>query len=280
VSSLAPLPWYGGKQRLAQTIIDMIPSHSVYVEPFGGGGAVLLAKPTSGRVLDVYNDIDRELVGFFRTLRDRPLELQEALRLTPYARAEFEGIRDDAHWPDEPVERARRWFVRVRGSFACIPTGSGWGFETGGGRGGTHVGSFATAVDELHRFAERLRRVQIDCIGWQACIDRYDSPTTCFYLDPPYLMDVRQRSRRKDKLDYRNEISIEEHVAILTRLATVQGSVVISGYTHPLYEEMLADFERFEFDAFCHSAARDDGKRPSRVEVLWRRAREESQLRL
>jgi DNA adenine methylase len=150
-ANVSPVAWYGGKSRLASWLAGLLPRHDGYIEVFGGGAAVLFAKPRA--TLEVYNDIDQGLVTFFRLLRDRPVELQQALRLTPYARSEFEHCRDTWELVEDELERARRWYTRTQMAFACSAS-SGWGFEVDGAHsGGTRASGYATAVDNLHRFA-------------------------------------------------------------------------------------------------------------------------------
>jgi len=102
------LRYMGSKGLLAGRIVRHFPQHKSYVEPFGGGASVLLNKPRS--VIETYNDLDLEVVNFFRVLRQHSAELVRRLELTPYARAEFEESFEPA---DDPVEQARRFFVRT-----------------------------------------------------------------------------------------------------------------------------------------------------------------------
>lgn len=102
------LKYYGSKFRLASWIIEHFPKHRHYIEPFGGAANVLLVKQPSK--LETYNDLDGDIVNFFRVLRDRPLELVQLVKLTPWARDEFAACMEDAA---DPVERARRLFFRL-----------------------------------------------------------------------------------------------------------------------------------------------------------------------
>jgi DNA adenine methylase len=261
----APIAWYGGKARLAGKIAALLPHHHTYVEAFGGAGAVLCNKQPAN--LEVYNDVDSGLVTFFRALRDRPDALQRALTLTPYARQEFTICRDTWKSVTEDVERARRWYVRMRQAFGCSASVS-WGYERDGSlRGGTRARSFASTVDELHRFAERFRTVQIEHDDWQTVLDRYDSPRACFYLDPPYHPATRGRLSRSN--GYRHELSVADHERLVQRVMHMQASIVLSGFDHPSYAVLEQDgFERLEFDH--HITASLAGRRPVK-EVIWRR---------
>src|SRR5574343_303278 len=98
------LRYFGGKFRLAPWIISQFPPHTVYVEPFGGGGSVLLRKLPAYH--EVYNDLDGDVVNFFRVLREQPDELLRAIDLTPYSREEQRQAFDANDEPSS-LDRAR-----------------------------------------------------------------------------------------------------------------------------------------------------------------------------
>lgn len=269
-ATAAPFAWYGGKQRLAGRIADLLPPHRTYVEAFGGAAAVLCAKRPS--VLEVYNDVNAGLVTFFRVLRDRPAELERALRLTPYARDEFADCVQTWESVEDELERARRWYVRCRQAFAGSAATVGWGYEVSGlQRGGTRASSFVTSVEQLERFAERFRRVQVDHLDWRAVLARYDGPGACFYLDPPYHPATRGERGLRRNAAYVHELSERDHEDLVAAAIELEGSVLVSGYDHEAYAPLPdAGFERF---AFAHNATASrvlSGRGP-RLEVLWRR---------
>src|SRR5512134_1207868 len=103
-----PVPYYGGKQVIAESVVKLLPPHDHYVEPFFGSGAVLFAKPPSA--METVNDIDDQLVTFWRVLRCRLPELTEACALTPHSRTEHQAAFQPA---SDDVEVARRVFVRL-----------------------------------------------------------------------------------------------------------------------------------------------------------------------
>jgi DNA adenine methylase len=107
--ALAPVRWHGGKFLMSRQIMPYLPAHRLYTEAFGGGAGVLLHKPRSHA--EIYNDLDDDIVGLFRVLQDpaQACRLIELLRLTPFARREFEI----AYEPSTiPIERARRLVIR------------------------------------------------------------------------------------------------------------------------------------------------------------------------
>jgi DNA adenine methylase len=261
----APIGWYGGKAHLAARIANMLPIHHTYVEAFGGAGSVLFAKPRV--TLEVYNDIDSGLVTFFRCLRDQPEQLARLLRLTPYAREEFIHCRDGWERVESDLERARQWYVRMRQAFGCSVSKS-WGHERNGAlSGGTRAASFATTVDELERFAERFRRVQIEHLHWRDLLAQYDAPGVCVYLDPPYHPETRSRLGRNH--GYRFELTAEDHQELIAAVLSLRSSVLLSGYEHPSYR--VLEQHGFTRTAIPHHVRTARVGRRATVELVWRR---------
>jgi DNA adenine methylase len=257
------LRWYGGKWRLAPWIIRQLPPHRVYVEPFGGAGSVLLRKPRA--YAEVYNDLDAEIVNLFRVLRD-PADAERLiaqLRLTPYARSEFE-----AAFPltEAPVERARRLVVLAFMGFGSNahcrhPTG----FRSNARDGRTTVATeWAGYPDALAAIVARLAGVIVESRPAIEIMARYDAADALFYVDPPYVWDTRLTSNGHHPRwrGYAHEMSDDDHRALIAFLRGARAKIALSGYAHPIYDDGLAGWTRLE------AAALADGARP-RTEVLW-----------
>lgn len=265
----SPFPWFGGKQRLADTIIALFPPHRVYCEVFGGGASVLLSK--SPVVLDVYNDAEDGLVNFFTCLRDQPEQLVPLLELTPYSRTEFLHCTDTWRDVGDPVERARRFYVVVSqcfGGHAVKDDRSGkrgWGGERLGRMHLCRSASTKNRVDHIWRFVERMRSVQVDNLDWRECLERYDHEDCVFYLDPPYVPATRRSG------GYSHELTAEDHEELVGRVLELQGTAIVSGYDHPIYEPLVdAGFARHEFGVWSTAAQRSESRdRDRRVEVVW-----------
>jgi DNA adenine methylase len=266
-----PFPYYGGKTHHAARIAAALPEHRTYVEVFGGSAAVLLAKPPSP--VEVYNDVDDGVVGFFRVLFFRVLRDPEAfarlrrrLRLTPYARAErVAGER----WRDEPdpVERAALWFVLARGSFSGRVGSAGWSASVGhSGRGmSAAVSAHLGAVDRLPEVAARLLRVQVERADWRDVLARYDRPRTAFYLDPPYPHATRGGDR------YDNELTAADHADLVRALLRLRGRAVLSTYfVEELHRPLVdAGWTRTDLEVAAHAGKRVGGRgRGRRTETL------------
>jgi DNA adenine methylase len=249
----AILRYFGGKVLMARKIIGLFPSHDAYIEPYAGGAAVLLAKPRCK--LEVYNDLDGDVVNLFRVLREHRDALAEAVALTPFARAEHEL----AYQPcSNPIERARRTLIRSHFGFGSNGIHKPTGFRAAGLRSGLlPVHNWTTIPDAIKETAERLRGVVIENRPALQVMATHDSPTALFYVDPPYLHDTRDRTSR-----YEHEMTGEEHGAMLQALLGLKGRVILSGYASPLYDDALTGWRRIELKAHA------DGKR-DRVEVLW-----------
>jgi DNA adenine methylase len=241
-----------------------MPQHSIYVEPFGGGGSVLLRK---GRThVEVYNDLDGDIVNLFQAARDNGKELTRLIELTPYAKDEYML----AYMPTgDPLERARRTLVRAymsrhnNGATGEL-TNSGaraasFKRDASGRTGKTYSLCWANYPESLAAVIERLRGVVIENEDALKIIERYDSSNTLFYADPPYVKSTRD----KDK-DYQYEMTNEDHAALADKLNSVKGMVIVSGYQSDLYEKLYSGWMRREKSFYA------DGHLP-RTEVLWMR---------
>lgn len=263
--------YHGGKWKLAPWILAHLPPHRVYVEPFGGGASVLLRKARSYG--EVYNDRCGEIVNLFRVLRDseQAAELERLLRLTPFARDEF----NESYEPvEDPVEQARRTVVRSYMGFgSAAASGHQTGFRANSNRSGTTPAhDWANYPDRLNAFTARLRGVVIENKDAEAVMRQHDSAETLHYVDPPYPLATRTLKGHYDSA-YRFELTDGDHVNLAEVLHGLVGMVVVSGYACDLYDsELFPTWRRVEGEALA------DGARP-RTEVLWLNAAAEHALR-
>ncbi len=248
------LRYFGGKWRIAPWIISHFPPHRVYVEPFGGGASVLLRKPPCP--IEVYNDLDGDLVEFFTVLRDpvRCRRLVRLLKRTPYARDALVAAFRRARCP---VERARR--LAVRSMLAFHPRSVFGHSSTLNVRGHTSPArqwmSYARAVPTI---SARLRPVIIENKPALRVIADHDSPETLFYVGPPYVTKTRTSHDI-----YNHEMTDADHAELLSELGKLKGYVALSGYDNSLYSDHLPGWLKVT----C--AARVSNSRASRTEVLW-----------
>lgn len=260
------LRWHGGKWKLAPWIISYFPAHRVYVEPFGGAASVLLRKLRS--YAEVYNDLDDWVVNLFRVLRDdsTAAELIERLRLTPFARGEFELARELGAATGDPVELARRLVIRSFMGFGSnAHNGRSTGFRACTTRSGTTPAEdWAGYPEALPALIERLRGVVVENRDALVVMASHDGPDTLHYVDPPYMPETRSPANKYDLKYrmYRHELDAAGHARLIGELQRLRGAIVLSGYPCALYDAALNGWRRIETAAFA------DGARP-RTEVLW-----------
>jgi DNA adenine methylase len=253
---LPPIPYFGGKQALAPWIVSLLPDHGHYVEPYGGSLAVLLAKIPAR--METVNDIDGELMTFWRVLRTRPIDLARVCALTPHSRAELLAAREAS---TDELETARRVWVRLTQSPGRTLRKNGWRRRVD--PGGAAIPRYLERyVERMPSAAERLKTVSLECAPALDLIATYGrNPRVLLYVDPPYLGDTRAPGSR-----YRREMrGAGEHRELAAALADCRAAVVLSGYHSPLYDELYAGWHTYERRTTTGNAVGDK----SRIEVVW-----------
>jgi DNA adenine methylase len=217
--TLSAFPYPGGKTVYCEEIINRMPEHRRYVEPFGGSAAVLLNKPPSH--IEVFNDLDDDIVHFFEVLRDQREELERWLQAIPYSRSVYEEWVSEFYngsRSDDDVERAGRWFYLRYSQFnGSLDRRNG--FKTGGKR--NEARSFRGSIQSLETVAARFSEVTVECQPYHEVLDRYDNPDTLFYLDPPYYQTSSDRDHYRVGGDFNHEHFVDE-------LRTREGDWIVS----------------------------------------------------
>lgn len=259
-----PIPYFGSKGRLASRIVGMLPQHGHYVEPYAGSLAVLLAKPRSR--METVNDLDGDLMCFWRVLRDQPDALARVCALTPHSRAEREDAFNLQESPTD-LERARRVWVLLSQGRSSTLRRTGWRFY-GDPAGSTYaMPDYLTAyVQRIPPAAARLHGVSLEARDALDVIADYGrQPDVLLYCDPPYLGSTRATN-------YRHEMTSESaHRDLAAALRSCKASVVLSGYHSPLYDDLYDGWDMVTIPAWTGNGIRGDATRTEgvRVEVLW-----------
>lgn len=265
--------YHGGKWKLAPWIISHFPHHKIYVEPFGGGGSVLLRKQRS--YAEIYNDLDGEIVNVFRTARNNGEELKEALYLTPFAREEF---IESYHPSNDPIEQARRTIVRSFMGFGSSAvtraghvttkfTSPSTGFRANSNRSGTTPAhDWKNYAEVFSLLIDRLRGIVIENRDAREVMIAHDGESTLHYVDPPYMAETRDKGS-----DYKHEMTDADHISLAEFLKTLKGTVILSGYKSETYKNLYVDWDYSEKEAFADGAAK-------RIECLWTNRRIEGSL--
>jgi DNA adenine methylase len=245
----SPLPWIGGKYYSAQRILAAFPvpgSYDTYVELFGGAAHVLIQKPPAHHV-EVYNDVDGDLVNFWMHCRDHAAELEARCRTLPYSRelyyAYHKSLFDGTDL--EPLERAARWFYVLRSNFTgCIrPSPQGWrasAYYTGDAH------SYHTALDLFQAVQARFRDVLIDSRDFAEVFEQHNQRRTLIYVDPPYP---------GVEAYYRHAFTLADHQRLAALLNQAAASVALSSYPHPLLDDLYptTKWRRVSWEVAKHS---------------------------
>ncbi len=255
--------WYGGKFSHLDWLLPFLPKCNHYCEPFAGSGAVLLNRAPSP--VETYNDLDGEVVNFFRVLRQQKNDLIEAISFTPFSREEF-ALSCEIDPSLRELERARRFFVRarqVRTGLAQKASLGRWANCKNTSRSGMSgvVSRWLGGIENLEFIADRLLRVQIENRPAIEAIEIYDSPETLFCCDPPYIHETRG-----DTSSYGFEMQDIDHVALSKTLNKVDGMVAISNYDCDLMNDLYPSSrwqKYFSQEKTIHST------KDKRQEVLW-----------
>ncbi|AJK87666.1 MULTISPECIES: DNA adenine methylase [Lysinibacillus] len=249
------LNYPGSKWTMANWIIDHMPAHEVYLEPFFGSGAVFFNKQK--KVVETINDIDCRLINMFTQMRDNPTELARLTHYTLYSRKEYELSQEKA---SNPLEDARRMLVRC-----WMAIGGKTNSNVGWRRNVSENGPYNTyewhdLQNRIFDAAARLKDVQIECKDAVQLINEYNRPNVLIYADPPYVHSSRVSKH------YENEYSDTNHIQLLQVLKEHQGPVLLSGYDSDLYKDILQGWNHKTFEI---KTGFTGDKRKTAVEVLW-----------
>lgn len=249
------LKYPGSKWSLAKWIIEHMPTHHSYLEPFFGSGAVLFNKNPSP--IETVNDLDSNVYSLFKLIREQPEKLSSIVAATPYSREEYDRTFCDAD-TDCSLEKVRRFLVQ------CW---QGHGFRTNGYKNGwkndVQGREKAYALHNWHRLprwimetTDRLRHVQIENMAAIDLIQRFSYSNVLIYADPPYVLNTRTGKQ------YKHEMTDQDHIELLEALDKHPGPVLLSGYACSLYDDRLPHWTRKT------TRANAEGGR-ERQEVLW-----------
>lgn len=271
-----PIKYHGGKHYLAKEIIALMPEHTHYVEPYFGGGSVLLQKPYQG-VSEVVNDIDGELMNLWSVLR-QPLAFKAFLRAveaTPFSEQLFETATTRfVIWPEDMpnVDAAWAFFVRARQSRQGLMQDFATLSRNRTRRGmNEQVSSWLTAIEGLPEVHDRLKRVVIFNKEAISVIRQQDGPNTLFYCDPPYM-----KITRSAKAAYRNEMDDEHHGFLLRELSRINGKFILSGYNNKLYDDAMKEHGWNCKYIMIDNKASSAKSKATKVECLWYNFEEKS----
>lgn len=237
--SVSPLRWVGGKFLLSNKVAALIPKHKVYVEPFGGAAHLFFVKTPSK--VEVYNDIDSNLVNFWKVARDQAKALIEIIDDLPYSREYYHDVISKP-LPDDPLHRAAVWFYILQSSFSA-KYASRWSRS----KIGNHAAQLRNKTKQINFVKKRFSKVLIENRDFREIFSFFDSNQTFFYVDPPYY------NQRYFENYYKSipAFSEHDHRDLAKILANLKGKFILSGYPSDLYSELYSR-QNFSWIEFSH----------------------------
>lgn len=243
-----PFRYLGGKFFMIKKLLPLIPEHKYYIEVFGGAGNLLFNKKPA--YLEIFNDINEDIVNFFKVLIDEQKfeKFYRKVSLSPYARTFWHYCKDTYKDCENDVERAFRWWCSVEQSFHGLQ--SSWQV----GIAKNLVNSYLSRIKLLPEIHNRLQKVYIENKHWKDLLEMYngfDFNEEFLYLDPPYLLETRKKGK------YKYEMTYEDHKELIDYLLTHKRRVMLSGYDNSLYQKLEQyGWKKFSWEVSCFSVAK------------------------
>lgn len=250
------LNYPGSKWNIAWQLVELIPPHHSYVEPYFGSGAVLFNKAPSA--IETVNDLDGEVVNLFRCIQQDSERLARLVMTTPFSREVYDmQFETDNSYADR-YQRAAGFLVRCWQGYGFRTNGYkvGWRNDVQGRESMYALWNWYRLPDWIIEVAERLRKVQIECRPALEVTGRFNYPNVFMYIDPPYLLDTRQGKQ------YRHEMTDADHRELLQAILQSRAKIMISGYESEMYNEYLQGWQKGYF-----TSCAEKGK--PRQEVVW-----------
>jgi len=260
-SKIIAFNYFGGKFTWLDYLYENFPSDFNHlVDVFGGSFCVSLNY--KGRVIKTANEINEDITNFFEVLRDNEGELIRLLLLTPCSNLEYQNCWTPT---EDKIERARRFYVRVRQSFFGLGAqrrNKGWHMAKTkvNANGGETVSKWNNAIEKLYDVADIIRsNFQITNFDFIECIEKVDFDKAFFYCDPPYPKETRASFN-----DYKFEFSTEKHIELSEKLHGIKGMAMVSSYNSDLYNELYRDWRKVDLPIKKNNIRSNDVQ-----EVIW-----------
>ena len=246
------IPYFGGKNRLAKTIINKFPAHGCYVEVFAGGAHVFFSKEPSRA--EVINDLDRDLVTLYRVIKHHPEELHRQFKYSLIARDEFSRKKEENPDTLTDIQRAARYLYLQKTAFGGRCTGQTFGTCTTGKQRLNILNLEST----LEAAWERLARVTIECMDYKELIKRYDRTHTLFFLDPPYYEIPK----------YKHNFVDQDFHDLAAQLASIKGRFLMTINDHPEVRRIFTGFNIEEVTLKYSAATTKSSRAKTRTELI------------
>lgn len=232
-----PISYYGGKQIMLKHILPLIPPHELYLEGCAGGAALFFAKEPSN--IEVLNDINGEVVNFYKVLQSKLTELRKLVKQTLHCYQSYQDtlvIYKNPHLFSE-VQRAWAFWVACNQSFAS-KLKSGWGYDkTDSNKTARVVCNKKDKILNEDFYLERLSRVSIENREVIHVMKSRDTINAFHYIDPPY-----PRSSQGHYQGFR----MSDFLEIIDLVPALRGKVLISSYDYPELNSRVKEYKLYQ----------------------------------
>ena len=262
----------GSKWKIARNLVELIPDHHSYLEPYAGSLALFYNKQPSP--IETVNDLDSDITNLFWCIQKDSERLARLVLTTPYAREvyeqQFEGPEGQVRYASR-FQRAAGFLVRCWQGHGYRTNGYkvGWKNDVQGRERAYALWDWYQLPEWILGIAERLRTVQIENRPALDVIRRFGHKNVFMYLDPPYVLGAR-KGRRKQ---YRHEMSDADHEELLQLILDSPAKIMISGHESELYEQYLHGWEKRQFQSSAEGGE-------VRVETVWMNYRQDYQMNI
>lgn len=258
---------HGGKNYLKKWIIENFPKKYAdmkYCELFCGGASVFLNKEKSNKE-EVISDTNKGIINIFKALRDEPAEFISRIKRYKYQESTFEKAKKKMQGEfDDYVEQAICEYIVRRMSRGGLKETFSWSERLRNGKPGD-VNAWETMIEQLPLISDRLSGVHIINKDFETMFKIWDEENVLFYLDPPYLPSTR--SEGSENAYKEDEMTIDDHVNLLSLIKNARGKVIISGYFSPLYKTHLKSWKCQKREVANHAGQTKTKQR--RIECIW-----------
>lgn len=222
-----PLTYFGGKQKLTQRILPLIPKHTLYCEPFFGGGAIYFAKQPSE--MEVINDTNGDLINFYRIAKTKSKELQKEITATLHSREHHQNAKIVISYPQLFNDIKRAWAIWVLANEGYASRlDSNWGYDRKRNTSAKRLKN--KREDFTNQYAKRLEETEIESNDALKVIESRDSKESFFYCDPPY---------HNASMGHYNGYSQQDFENLLELLSKIKGKFLLSSYPSKLLTEFI-----------------------------------------
>ncbi len=253
--------YFGGKFTYLDELYRYFPSDFDHLCELFAGSAVITLNYTDQKIIRTINDINSNVINFFQVLRDSPNQLIDVLKLTPYSEEEYFNCLEIE---GNSIEKARRFYVRIRGSHygdgECDKS-AGWYFSRKEGvrSGGQGLSRWNKGIGRLYQVAEILNKVQVINRDYTKAIKMCDYERAFFYVDPPYPLSTRSSKKR-----YSYEMDDKDHVDLAEALNGLKGKAMISSYDNDMYDELFSSWTKVKL-----APKKNNASSSIKQEVIW-----------